>query len=76
MNKEALPDQDLSWESSYEIALALKQQHPERNLENVSLGDIFNWTIALENFNDEAELANDDILASIYQDWFEELNPL
>ena len=76
MNKEALPAKELSWESSYEVALALMVQHPEKNLENVSLGDIFNWTIALENFADEAELANDDILASIYQEWFEELNPL
>lgn len=76
MNKAKTSHKELSWESSYEIALALKHQYPERKLENVSLGDIFNWTIALENFNDEIELANDDILASIYQDWFEELNPL
>ena len=76
MNKVVLSGEVLSWESSYEIALALKQKYPEKNLENVSLGDIFNWTVALDNFNDEAELANDIILASIYQDWFEELNPL
>ena len=76
MNKEVLPAKELSWESSYEVALALMAQHPGENLENVSLGDIFNWTIALENFADEAELANEDILASIYQEWFEELNPL
>ena len=76
MNKQVLADGNLSWESSYEIALALMQKYPQGNLEDVSLGDIFNWTIALDNFNDEAELANDSILASIYQDWFEELNPL
>lgn len=76
MDKEVLAASELSWESSYAIALALKRAHPQERLEDVSLGDIFNWTLALENFNDEAELANDEILASIYQDWFEELNPL
>jgi FeS assembly protein IscX len=64
--------ESLNWESTYAIALALKAAYPEIDLTDVSLNMIYDWTIALENFEDEPALANDQILASIYQDWFEE----
>jgi FeS assembly protein IscX len=64
--------ESLNWESVYAIALALKKAHPEMSLENVSLQMIFNWTVALPAFEDDPALANDDILAAIYQEWFEE----
>ena len=62
----------LNWESIYAIALALKEAHPHVDMQNVSLQMIFNWTVALPAFEDDPALANDDILAAIYQDWFEE----
>lgn len=64
--------ESLNWESTYAIALALKAAYPEIDLTDVSLNMIYAWTIALENFEDEPALANDQILAAIYQDWFEE----
>ena len=64
--------ESLNWESTYAIALALKAAYPEIDLTDVSLNMIYDWTVALENFEDEPALANDQILASIYQDWFEE----
>jgi FeS assembly protein IscX len=63
----------LYWETTYAIALALKEAHPKVDLEKVSLQMIFNWTIALPAFEDDPALANDDILAAIYQEWFEEI---
>lgn len=62
----------LTWESSYAIALELRRQHPDINMEEVSLQQIYNWTLALEEFEDDPALVNDDILHAIYQDWFEE----
>ncbi|MFO7584190.1 MAG: Fe-S cluster assembly protein IscX [Anaerolineales bacterium] len=62
----------LNWESTFAIALALKSKHPQVNLENVSLGDVLRWTLALEDFQDDPALVNDEILSAIYQDWFEE----
>jgi FeS assembly protein IscX len=62
----------LNWESTFAIALALKRAHPQAELENVSLGDIYRWTLILEGFDDDPALANDNILSAIYQDWFEE----
>ncbi|MCX6068404.1 MAG: Fe-S cluster assembly protein IscX [Chloroflexi bacterium] len=62
----------LNWESIFAIALALKAAHPQVALENVSLQMIYKWTLALPAFEDDPALANDDILAAIYQDWYEE----
>ncbi len=62
----------LNWESTYAVALALKAEHPNVNLETASLRMILAWTLALSNFADDPALANDDILLAIYQDWFEE----
>jgi FeS assembly protein IscX len=64
----------LGWEDSYEIALALRHQHSDVDLEEVSLGMIYRWTIELPDFFDDHELANDEILLAIYQEWFEEVN--
>lgn len=71
-----LMDKPLYWDAIYEIVLALKARHPSENLENVSLGDIFAWTTELPGFADDPQLASDEILAAIYQEWFEEINPL
>jgi FeS assembly protein IscX len=62
----------LNWESTYAIALELRRQHPHVNLEGVSLQQIYKWTLALAEFEDDPSLVNDDILYAIYQDWFEE----
>ncbi|MBI5934675.1 MAG: Fe-S cluster assembly protein IscX [Chloroflexi bacterium] len=62
----------LTWDSTYAIALELRRQHPEADLETVSLGQICEWTLALSDFEDDPALVNDDILSSIFQDWFEE----
>jgi FeS assembly protein IscX len=65
-----------TWDDSYAIALALRAQRPETNLDQVSLGMIYHWTLELDDFQDDPELANDGILMAIYQEWFEEVNPL
>ncbi len=65
-----------TWDDSYAIALALREQHPDASLEQVSLSMIYHWTIELVGFQDEPELANDTVLMAIYQEWFEEANPV
>ena len=62
----------LNWESTYAIALELRRQYPNVNIEDVTLQQIYNWTVKLAEFEDDPSLANDDILYAIYQDWFEE----
>ncbi len=63
----------LNWETSYAIALELKRLHPDRNLEDVTLQQIYDWTLELEQFEDDPALCNDGILSAIYQEWYEEI---
>jgi FeS assembly protein IscX len=62
----------LSWDATYAIALELKRQHADQSLDDISLRQIYLWTIALPDFSDDPTLANEDILADIYQVWYEE----
>ncbi len=66
----------LTWDDTYTIARTLMSQHPEIELENISLDMIYRWVVALPEFSDDRELANDEILSAIYQEWYEEANPL
>lgn len=63
----------LTWESTYAIALALKRLHPQINLTEVSFEQIYAWTLALPEFQDDPSLCNDDILSAIFRDWYEEI---
>ncbi len=63
----------LSWETSYAVARELKRLHPGVDLEGVTLRQIFDWTLALPGFEDDPGLCNDEILSSIFQDWYEEM---
>ena len=62
----------LTWEATFAIALELRRQYKDVNIEDVSLQQIYDWTVKLPEFEDDPSLANDDILRAIYQDWFEE----
>ncbi len=62
----------LTWENTYAIAMELRRQHKGVNIEKVSLQQIYKWTLELSEFEDDPAIVNDDILYSIYQDWFEE----
>ena len=61
----------LNWESTYELALALRHAHGDVELESVTLDQLLEWVVALTDFADEASLCNDEILQSIFQEWYE-----
>jgi len=63
---------NLTWEATYAIAMELRRQHKDVNIEDVSLQQIYNWTIELSDFEDDLALVNDGILSAIYQEWLEE----
>lgn len=64
-------NEPLVWDASYAIAKALQARYPAVNLEEVSLLTIYQWTLSLPEFDDDPELANDEILMAIYKDWLE-----
>lgn len=34
---------------------------------------VYRWTIELPGFDDDPQLANDSVIAAIYQEWYEEV---
>lgn len=68
--------EELFWDSSYAIARRLIAAHPDVDLGAVTLSMIHNWVVALPDFSDDPQWVNDDLLQAIYQEWYEETNPL
>jgi FeS assembly protein IscX len=66
----------LYWDGSFEIALHLMASHPDVDLDEVTLQQVCDWTLALPEFADDPELVNEELLTAILQEWFEEKNPL
>jgi|YelNatPaOPRAMG01_1025707.scaffolds.fasta_scaffold49853_2 FeS assembly protein IscX len=63
----------LSWDDTVALVQLLRENHHDVPLENISLGDIYQWVIELPQFCDDPKLANDDILLSILTEWIEEV---
>ena len=61
----------LNWDSTYALALALRHAHPEVDMGSVTLQELFEWIMLLPDFADEGSLCNDEILQSIFQEWYE-----
>jgi FeS assembly protein IscX len=66
---------ELYWDESYALACRLKADHPQIDLSTVTLNMIYNWVVALPDFKDDPQLANDELLAAIFKEWYEEANP-
>ena len=64
----------LYWEASYEIVLALMEHHPNADLDNLGLQQLFEWIITLPGFADDPILAHDGLLTEILREWYEEIN--
>jgi FeS assembly protein IscX len=61
----------LNWDTSVASAKALRLKHASMVLSDVSLEMIYEWTLDLPEFEDDPSLATDEILAAIYQEWYE-----
>lgn len=64
----------LTWDAAYEMALALRDAHPDADLEQVSTRLIFEWAVALPEFADDPAMVNEAMLVAILQEWYEETN--
>jgi FeS assembly protein IscX len=66
----------LYWDESYAVARRLAEAHPGVDLSAVTLNTLWAWVLALPGFADDPQLANDDLLEAIYQDWYEAKYPI
>jgi FeS assembly protein IscX len=75
MDEQEVP-RSLDWEATYEIVLALIENHRDANLEDVGIEQLYRWVIQLPGFADDPALANEDILNGILREWYEETHNL
>ncbi len=50
------------------------EHHPDADLDNLGLQQLFEWIIDLPGFDDEPILAHDDLLTEILREWYEEID--
>ena len=64
--------QELFWDATYAIAMALIDQYPERSPEEVGLNEMAEMIEQLPGFIDDPALATERILIDIQIVWYEE----
>ena len=67
-----MSENPLYWDASYEIVMALMEEYPDIEIENVGMQQLFQMIVDLPNFADDPALVNDGILNDILREWYEE----
>lgn len=62
----------LKWIDSLDIALELLEKYPEVNPKNLHFTELYEWVLALDDFNDDPKHCNERILEAIQQCWIDE----
>ena len=62
----------LNWTDTREIAIALDEAHPDADPRYVNFVDLRDWTLALEEFDDDPAHSGEKILEAIQASWIEE----
>lgn len=69
-----MPQDRLDWDDTFGIVQSLRRSHPQVNFEELSLAMLYNWIVALVEFDNDPSLVNDEILMLIFNEWYEEVN--
>jgi FeS assembly protein IscX len=64
----------LYWDSAYAIALALIENHPNVDPEDIGLKELASLVVGLPRFVDDPDFVTDRILLDIMVVWYEELH--
>lgn len=62
----------LKWTDTLDIAIALDEAHPDADPRYVNFVDLRDWTLALEEFDDDPAHSGEKILEAIQGAWIEE----
>jgi FeS assembly protein IscX len=62
----------LYWDATYAIALRLIEVYPDLDVETVGMEQLVRLVVALPDFADDPQMANEPILNDILREWFEE----
>ena len=62
----------LQWTDIQEIAIQLSEKYPEMDPRYVNFTELYQWVLALEEFEDDPQRCGERILEGIQQAWMEE----
>ncbi len=62
----------MKWLDTREIAIALVDAHPDVDPTRINFVDLYNWVMALEDFDDDPKRAGEKVLEAIQATWIEE----
>ena len=66
--------QPIYWDDSYEIVLALIETYPHISVHDVGMNQLKELIVSLPNFGDDPALVNDELIAIIFREWYEEVS--
>ncbi|MDD5036032.1 MAG: Fe-S cluster assembly protein IscX [Methylococcaceae bacterium] len=64
----------MKWSDTFDIAIALSEQHPDVDPKTIRFTDLLAWVSSLEGFSDSIEKCNEKILEAIQMAWIDELS--
>ncbi|MBN66881.1 MAG: Fe-S assembly protein IscX [Rickettsiales bacterium] len=62
----------MRWTDTFDIAISLEEEHPDKDNINLRFTDLRQWVVGLEEFDDDPEGCNEKILEAIQMAWIEE----
>ncbi len=62
----------MRWMDTFDIAIALEEQHPEVDNINLRFTDLRQWVLNLPDFNGDPDGCNEKILEAIQMAWIDE----
>ena len=63
----------MTWTDVTDIAIALKEKHPEIDPLSVRFTDLHAWVMALPGFEGDPQRSNEKILEAIQMSWLDEV---
>jgi FeS assembly protein IscX len=62
----------MKWTDSLEIAIALRDRHPDVDPRTLNFVDLHRWVCELEGFADDPKRSGEKILEAIQMAWIDE----
>ncbi|CAI8963387.1 Fe-S cluster assembly protein IscX [Methylocaldum szegediense] len=64
----------MKWSDTFDIAIALAENHPDVDPRYVRFTDLLDWILKLEGFEDSAENCNEKVLEAVQMAWIDEVS--
>jgi len=62
----------MKWHDIEDIAIALEEEHKDKDNLNLRFTDLLHWVVSLKDFDDDPKKCNEKKLESIQMAWIEE----